>query len=194
MSVDTPCHSAELAPPAGPVRVARAIVDAGAVATSYLRAGAGAPVVLLTSAHSDDVAGGPLLAGLAAHYRVIAPDLAAGGPTPAGCPTCFAAWLRGVLDGIGAGCVSIVAEEAYALRVLSFVFSDPARVDRVALFFHDAPDPLLGWSGHQMLIQRLSPDARDNGVGDGAVADIVRFLGREPSAGRLDRSDRRCYT
>ena len=77
------------------VRMVECLVQTGAVETPYVRAGHGAPVILLrggdTPLDEDD-----LFQRLAAEFRVIAPTLDS-------CmhSTSFEAWLRGLIDGLG---------------------------------------------------------------------------------------------
>ena len=170
------------APGAGPA-LARASVDVGPIRTSYVRAGSGAPVVLLSTPPDDAGAGVPLLAVLATRFRVVAPEPRAtaaeapGDPAPA---PAFSAWLRGFLDGMGIARASLVAREEFALRALSFCLTDPLRVDRLVLFYRDATDPAvcaaaapdsLGGTGHPLLVRRepTSEEAAD-------VDDVLRFL------------------
>jgi pimeloyl-ACP methyl ester carboxylesterase len=176
----------ELATSPSAPRVTRGTVHAGASTTDYLRAGCGAPVVLLGSA-GPDPGERSLFAALAGGFRVIAPVLPPephAGPRDAAAPP-FSAWLRGVLDGLGLAEASLVAEEAYALRALSFALTDPMRVSRVALLFRDAPDPalpggafpeLLGLSGHPLLVSCQTEAAERGDACATARADVVRFL------------------
>ena len=72
-----------------------ALVETDGVETTYVRAGAGEPVVVLrasaTPAEHD-----PFIEQLAQEYRVFAPDLACAESAP-----CFRGWLRGVIEGLG---------------------------------------------------------------------------------------------
>jgi hypothetical protein len=168
----------------------RAVVDAGAIVTSYLLAGprgTGAPVLLLRPAGDTDVAEGSLLPKLATLFRVVAcrPPLMdeMGGPAR-GLVAAFSTWLREFLDGLGISRASIVAEGAFGVPALSFALSDPTRVGRLVLLFRDAPDPalpgaaatdLLGRSGHPLLVLRANgaaPSATD-------VSEVIRFLSEE---------------
>ena len=170
----------------------RATVHAGAHATVYLRAGQGEPVVLLCARPRR-----PLLATLAARFRVIAPELPRHALPPAdGSPVPFSAWLRDFLDGLGVGRASVVAEERFALRTLNFALTDPTRVHRVALLFRDAPDPalsagalpdLLGRAGHPLLVHR-EPDTGGRAAPRTAIAgDVLDFLtGREQPGHTVD--------
>ncbi len=164
---------------AAPDVLTRAIVHAGDHATEYVRAGCGAPVLLLAERGES-----ALLAPLSARFRVIAPDLPChapahetGVPDAGASPPPFAAWLRDFLDGLGVARIDIVAAEPYGLRALSFCVTDRTRVGRVALLFRDAPAPgvggdapseLLGQSGLPLLVCR---------EGDGSTAaEVLAFL------------------
>ena len=72
-----------------------AIVQTEGIETTYVRAGAGAPVVLLraseTPAEHD-----PVVAQLAREFRVFAPDLSCSAGAQ-----CFSGWLRGLIEGLG---------------------------------------------------------------------------------------------
>ena len=173
---------------------ARALVDAGAICTPYLRAGVGAPLVLL-GAREEAAGASPLLVRLSARFRVVAPEPGAwcGGapngdaPGHEGAVPSFAAWLRGFLDGLGIQQASIVAREELALRALSFSLTDPLRVDRLVLLYRDAVDPavrsaaatqMLGTMGHALLLRREPLVGAD----DDGLDDVVRFLRGEDVA------------
>jgi hypothetical protein len=79
-------------------RVFQAIVHVGSQVTPYVCCGRGAPLLLIAA---DDAARARLVALLCASYRVVAlapPALAEEGAFP---QDVAAAWLRGVIDGIG---------------------------------------------------------------------------------------------
>src|SRR5690348_3034163 len=87
-----------------PVRFTRAAVDAGTTCTRYVRAGAGAPVLVLDPDLAPGGAPGALVLALATRFRVVTPEIAelglAGDPAfDAG--LAFSAWLRQFLDGLG---------------------------------------------------------------------------------------------
>ena len=171
----------------------RAAIDVDAVSTTYIRAGTGAPVVLLAGPGglgADDA----LLPALASRFCVVAPELARPGAWPAAGESsapAFSEWLRGFLDGLGLLQASIVADEHWALRALSFCQTDPLRVERLVLCYRDAADrgvraaaapDVLGRSGHPLLVrcQRLEPLAAP----ESPVDDVVTFLlGQDPAAG-----------
>jgi hypothetical protein len=79
-------------------RAFQAMVHVGSQVTPYVCCGRGAPLLLIAP---DDPARARLVALLCASYRVVAlapPALAEQGAFPQGVA---AAWLRGVIDGIG---------------------------------------------------------------------------------------------
>ena len=131
-------HDAPADVPAEPherAEVARAVLCAGGVETTYVRVGAGATVLVLRATDRED-APSPLVLALADRFRVIAPlrpaALAGRGDDA------FAAWLRDLLDGLGIDGATILAEGAVAPAALAFALADPLRVRRVALLIDDA--------------------------------------------------------
>ena len=138
----TPVSSTHSSAPLGGARrhdVARAVLTAGGVETTYVRMGMGRTVLVLRSGDRDDRPS-PLVAALADRFRVIAPvrpaALRDGGDGASG--DAFATWLRDLLDGLGLDGATIVAEGAVAVPTLAFALADPLRVRRVALFMDDA--------------------------------------------------------
>ena len=106
--------------PNDPRHTARAVVDAGATTTSYLRAGHGSVVLLLfppeTPLHSLQ----PLIEELSVTMRVIAPDV----PDLTDVP--FALWMRAFLDGLGLSRVHFVAHESLAKDAAVFAKANGA--------------------------------------------------------------------
>lgn len=98
---------------------ARAVVWAGGQATSYLRAGCGAVVLLLMAEH-DGPAALEVVALLSAIHLVIAPSVPSG--------VVVASWLADVMDGLGIATASIVAERAFIDDVRHFARDDGDRV------------------------------------------------------------------
>lgn len=113
---------------------ARAVLRARGVDTPYTRIGAGETVVLLRAAAGDDVSSS-LVASLATRFRVIAP-LWPSGVDAASLPE-STVWLRDLLDGLGIEQATVVAEGALGPLALSFVLTDPLRVDRLVLLVGD---------------------------------------------------------
>ena len=101
---------------------ARAVVWAGGQATSYLRAGCGAVVVLLMTDH-DGPAALELIALLSAVHLVIAPSVPAG--------VTVASWLQNLMDGLGITTASVVAEPVFIDDVRRVARDDGERVRAV---------------------------------------------------------------
>jgi hypothetical protein len=76
------------------VEMIEAYVQAGSVETSYLRAGCGAPLILLTHRSAAELIEDPLVHALSARFRLIVPLLPPVGVDAGG-------WLRDVMDGLG---------------------------------------------------------------------------------------------
>ena len=98
---------------------ARAVVWAGGQATSYLRAGCGAVVLLLMAEH-DGPAALEVVALLSTIHLVIAPSVPGG--------IVVASWLAGVMDGLGIASASIVAERAFMDAARHFARDEADRV------------------------------------------------------------------
>ena len=196
--------SAESREPPGPtlpgrpptVAPVRAVVDAGSVSTTYIRAGAGTPVVILRPGAPARAVGRGLLPHLAPHFRVIEPESCSpsGRAVDAGDGVAFSSWLREFLDGLGLARVSLVVQETVAVRALSFAIAHPGRVGGLVLVHDDADDPRsptlmhpdhLGRSGHPVLTLRM-PDTAGELPGD-VVATVVAFL-KESAGGATGRT------
>jgi hypothetical protein len=190
----------ELDPPSPesslPCHLTRAVVDAGAISTSYIRAGVGAPLLLLDPQVSPDGSCTPLVASLAVHFRVLAPEAPAPdamrAPSHGSRATAFSTWLRGFLDGLGLPPVSILARDEYALPSLSFCFTDAPRVERLVLTHRDVGDPALGAetlperldrSGVLLLVLREDTGADRESARRAMTEAALRFLrGTDPAA------------
>jgi hypothetical protein len=116
----------------------RATVYAGSNATDYVHTGRGIAVVLISD-RSDH----PLVVPLAAHFRVIAPEVPrrAAGPDSGTPSPSFFTWLRDFLDCLGIEQVNLVVENSTAVDALRFRDSDPGRVHRVVVLAGDATNP-----------------------------------------------------
>jgi pimeloyl-ACP methyl ester carboxylesterase len=126
----------------GAITIIEAEVHAGPARTRYLRAGAGATLLLLHGAGERPEGWLSWIAPLAAHFRVLAPDLAGGGSPPfdpadatAGC-----VWLRDFLDGLGVESVHIVARAEGAAVAARFAAAYPERVGEVVWVKLGGPD------------------------------------------------------
>ena len=101
---------------------ARAVVWVGGQATTYLRAGCGAVVVLLMVEY-DGPAALELIALLSTVHLVIAPSVPSG--------VAIASWLANLMDGLGISTARVVAEPAFADDVRRLACDDEGRVQDV---------------------------------------------------------------
>jgi pimeloyl-ACP methyl ester carboxylesterase len=116
----------------------------------YLRAGSGAPVVLLHGWPEFSTVWKHNLPTLAEHFDVIAPDLRGFGKThrkgprrEGGTPPeLLAGDLREFLDALGLARVAIVSHDVGAFVAQAFAQASPERVS--ALFFFNVPYPGIG--------------------------------------------------
>ena len=97
----------------------RAVVWSGGQATHYLRAGSGAVVLLLMAEH-DGPAALAHIASFATDHLVIAPSVPSG--------VALASWLPNLLDGLGIGSTSVVAERAFISELQQLARDDQALV------------------------------------------------------------------
>lgn len=111
-----------------------AVLFAGATETTYRRAGAGKPVLMLFPGGLADPFAARLFEHLAAGARVFSPVQPAnvgdghGGQDRA---PAFSAWLRDLIDGLGLVRTTIVADEPVAGAALAFAENEPERVAAV---------------------------------------------------------------
>lgn len=132
-------------PPRGPVPIllphaVEATIQTSSAETRYHRLGRGPTVLLLCAGGIEGEAGAALAAGLAEHFRVIAPCPPAVPPGGAGPPPPVTRWLRELIDGLGLVRPRILADEAHGVATLGFALLDPERVDRIALVHCGARD------------------------------------------------------
>ena len=113
----------------------RAVVDDGLTETWYLRAGTGAPVLVLAAERELRER---LVGSLAGHARITAPEP----PTSSGIES--STWLRGFLDGIGVTPRVILADEFFLLgaRELAAQHMDGDRPQVVVVDGGAIPSPL----------------------------------------------------
>jgi len=101
---------------------ARAVVWMGGQATTYLRAGCGAVVVLLMVDY-DGPAALELIALLSTVHLVIAPSVPSG--------VAIASWLANLMDGLGISTARVVAERAFMDDVWRLARDGEGRVQDV---------------------------------------------------------------
>ncbi|HSL71717.1 MAG TPA: hypothetical protein VK864_15830 [Longimicrobiales bacterium] len=133
-----------------------AVVQAGAVETTYYRAGHGAPVLLIR-ANANGLAQDPYFRALRAHYRVIAPQ----------CPRDFTAdWLRDVIDGLGLRDPCLVLDAA----LLTNQALEAGEISRVAVLHRESP-------GHRSICDARMPVMDLNATeAEPAIAALLQFL------------------
>lgn len=137
-----------------------AVVRAGGVDTTYVRAGQGRPVLLMVHGTPATIARGALFRRLAEDFRVLAPapipeavtGRGSGGAVP------VRIWLRGLLEGLGLHRPSLVADVAFSALLEPFLESEGGGLARMVF---------------------IVP-----GAGDGALDELVAHLGR--ATGGLD--------
>lgn len=115
-----------------------AVLQTGAVETTYTRAGAGKPLLLLFPRGLADELAAELFPRLAARFRVVVPlaPAALGGPELS-----FSRWMRELIDGLGLEKPTLVVDEAHTGVVLGFALVDPGRVRGVVALCRDDADP-----------------------------------------------------
>lgn len=111
----------------------RAVVRAGADETVYQRAGAGRPIVALSTRTLDDGAWSAVITGLATRFRVIVPLVDPGRAD-------FSGWLRRFLDGIGLTSAVLLADEPLSAPALGFSVLDTDRVEGLVVFAESDAD------------------------------------------------------
>jgi hypothetical protein len=104
----------------------RAEVRVAGHVTRYVRRGAGRPVVVLSGASDCEALWPELLDAIAAHCRLILPEVPA---HEAG----FSSWLRGFLDGVGLPVVSLIATGHCCLPAVELALLDADRLERLVL-------------------------------------------------------------
>jgi len=151
--------------------------------THYLRAGRGAPVLLLAEA----TAASALIGGLPRNFRSIAPKLP--GPVETVAAN-FNPWIRGFLDALGIPKVSVIVGPCLSAQTLSFALLEPERVDKLVFLVGgcgDAPAPegeigvvdRLRTSGQPLLATPL--DVTDPQACGRGLAEIAAFLDKQTS-------------
>ena len=93
---------------------------------AYARAGHGRTLILLTEWNREDPLPG-LFEALAQSFRVILPDLASAGGCEGMCG------VGELLDTLGLGRVSVIADAKFAADALVVARAEPDRIERVAL-------------------------------------------------------------
>jgi hypothetical protein len=141
----------------------------------YRRLGAGRAVLVLRPASAFAPLWPGLAHALAAHFRVILPDL----PATAVDAT---AWLAGFLEGVGAAGVGVVAAGRFCAPALELALLDPDAVGRVALVHRGAgAGPALGGALVPTGVARVPLLVLRRGLAAGdALPQLARFLDPGP--------------
>lgn len=154
------------------MRRVEAVVQTGPVETKYVRAGKGAPVLLLLDERAVTAVVSQLLEALTAEFRLLLPaidgDLVLNAPDG---HAAFCSWLRDFMDGLGVDRFALIATAHYSAAVAAFMSTDPERIDRVVLLGAGGAPVMLAAGDRREL--RLDLD----GVGAvDAVPALVEFL------------------
>ncbi len=113
----------------------RAVLTVGAVETEYLRCGSGRPALVLSPVLAAAIEAGdvpPAWRGMRLIVPVHTTIEALGAPED---PTesVLGSWLRGMLDGLGLGSLTVVVAPSLARDVLDFAKANPNEIVRVII-------------------------------------------------------------
>jgi pimeloyl-ACP methyl ester carboxylesterase len=122
-----------------------AVVQTGPTETRYVRAGKGAPVLLLLDGGAVAAVASQLLETLVSEFRLLLPalDVHGGDFADAGQGS-FSMWLRNFMDGLGIDRFAVIATTACADALAAFATTDPDRVRGVVILAtgnHVVADP-----------------------------------------------------
>lgn len=112
----------------------RAVVQSGSTITSYLRAGVGRPVVLLSRTAPDGVVPTSLIRTLGTSFRVLVPELPEQGEQ-------FVEWFGPFLDGLGLTEVAVIVDDELAAPLMDIARTEPGRISRILLLSPDGCRP-----------------------------------------------------
>jgi hypothetical protein len=158
-----------------------AVLQTGTTETRYLRAGSGAPILLLFP--DEDALGAALFDRLATRYRVVAPRVPSGVGAP-GAP--LSKWLRELIDGLGIVQPTMVADESLAGALLGFSLVDPGRIGGLVAVCRDDVDPASSvgmlHSARGLLVVSVDDASDAASSAEAAMAEIVPFIERDDSA------------
>jgi len=129
-------------------------VQAGVWETRYIRTGSGPQLLLLADSREAEWARA-LVAALAARFRVFVPELPVSAVSAMEGPELdiAAAWLRGVIDGLGLDRPDLVVQEQLAPLIARFTATETGRVGRVTLIAAVSDEAAL-----RSLVAALDPD------------------------------------
>jgi pimeloyl-ACP methyl ester carboxylesterase len=119
------------------IRIEERRVDAGGLQVACLRAGEGAPLVLLHGEGDSAASWQPVLPQLARSRRVYAPSLPGHGdsdkPRADYTPEFYGRFVGDFLDGIGVDRATLVGHSLGGLASMRFAMADPGRVAALVL-------------------------------------------------------------
>jgi pimeloyl-ACP methyl ester carboxylesterase len=117
-----------------------AVVQTGPTETRYVRAGKGAPVLLLFDDGAVAAVVSQLLETLASEFRVLLPALTGRGTDFADAGQgSFSTWLRNFMDGLGVDRFAVITTTSYAEATAVFATTDPDRIRGVVILASGNP-------------------------------------------------------
>jgi len=141
-------------------------IDVGGLATRYLVAGEGPPVVLVHGAGESNLDWSWVMPALSRTRRVYAPNLpavdgTAEPPTADYSPAFYARFLAAFLDALGIERAGVVGASLHGHSVLRLALQEPARVSALGL----AGSTGLGWEVNPLTLPTVFPGYGDLAVG-----------------------------
>jgi pimeloyl-ACP methyl ester carboxylesterase len=117
-----------------------AVVQTGPTETRYLRAGKGAPVLLLFDDGVVAAVASQLLETLVSEFRLLLPALTGHGTDFADAGQgSFSTWLRNFMDGLGIDRFAVISTISYADAIADFATTDPDRIRGVVVLATGSP-------------------------------------------------------
>lgn len=164
----------------GRERLVEAVVQVGPMETSYVRAGHGFPVLLLTGSDPVEDSVLPLLGRLSDHFRVIAlspPRKRSEGGQGESPPT-LDDWLDGVLEGLGIERAALVIAAPLEGRLVRFLGDPCTCIERIVVLGMATADAAARASleGVEPSRPLLLLDTDPSGVPPSELELVVRFL------------------
>jgi pimeloyl-ACP methyl ester carboxylesterase len=118
-----------------------AVVQTGLTETRYVRAGRGAPVLLLFDDGAVAAVASQLLETLVSEFRLLLPALNGNGSDFADAGQgSFSTWLRNFMDGLGIDRFAVIATTSYTDAIAAFATTDPDRIRGVVVLATGNPE------------------------------------------------------
>jgi pimeloyl-ACP methyl ester carboxylesterase len=118
-----------------------AVVQTGPTETRYVRAGKGAPVLLLFDDGAIAAVASQLLETLVSEFRLLLPALTGHGTDLAEAGQgSFSTWLRNFMDGLGIDLFAVITTTSYADAIAAFATTDPDRIRGVVVLATGSPE------------------------------------------------------